>query len=160
MTKYTELIKCLPHVFQRPDNSDQTWENEEKKEDEMTAFRLSAPVSPSKVSLRPERGFDRVITPPNLNLDITPPPSSEVSKGWSIDFDEDTRDSCESGRCTSPPPYETEIDDSPPPSPTQVFPDGCDPSDYFFPYEGDEIFLDSIGHLKEERETEIEHRSR
>ena len=81
MTKYTELIKCLPHVFQRPDNSDQTWENEEKKEDEMTAFRLSAPVSPSKVSLRPERGFDRVITPPNLNLDIILPPSSEVSKG-------------------------------------------------------------------------------
>ena len=58
ITKYTELIKCLPHVFKRLNISDQTEENEEREEDEMKAFRLSAPVSPSKVRLRLERDFD------------------------------------------------------------------------------------------------------
>lgn len=87
--------------------SDQAFENEEMEEDEKNKVRLSASVSPSKVILKPERGFDRVMSPPNLNLDINPPTSPVVSGGWSFDSDEDSWNSCDTSRYTSPPSSES-----------------------------------------------------
>ena len=116
----------MSKVVTNPTKSDQKFKNEEKTRHEKKGFRLSEPVSPSGVSLRPERGFDRAMSPPNLKLDINPPSPPVVSE----DSDEDS--------WTTPPSspraysrrlffdtnedsgisYESRSDDSPPSSET------------------------------------------